>query len=212
MDEGKKIFSAICGVMDAVGAVTKEKKNTQGNYMYRGVDDVMNALQPALIKNKLFIVPTVKSEQREERASKNGGTLLYTRLTVDFTFWAEDGSSIVATVIGEAMDSGDKATNKAMSVAYKYACFQVFCIPTDEDGDTETESPEPEMLYVDEVKVKVLREKMAKKGVKEEAILQRYKCESIDKLTVVDFMKAMSGLDKTPDVEEKKLDVDLGLE
>ena len=210
MQETEKIYSAIHGVISDIGAITKEKKNTQGGYMYRGVDDVMNALQPALIKNKLFIVPTVKNEQREERASKSGGTVLYTRLTVEFRFFAEDGSNIVATVIGEAMDSGDKATNKALSVAYKYACFQVFCIPTDEADDADREEPQPETLYVDSTKITVLREKLKKKGVKEEAILERYHCDSIEKLTVVDFMKAMSGLEKTPDAKAEP-DVDFGI-
>lgn len=208
--EEKKIFGAICGVMQEIGAVSKDKKNTQGGYLYRGVDDVMNALQPALIKNKLFIVPMVTNEQREERASKSGGTLLYTRLTVTFRFYAEDGSFVEAVVIGEAMDSGDKATNKALSVAYKYACFQVFCIPTDEASDADGDNPEPETLYVDSTKITVLRDKLKQKGVKEEAILQRYQCESIEKLTVIDFMKAMSGLEKSQDAKAEP-EVDFGL-
>lgn len=207
--EGQKIFSAVCGVMGEIGAVTKGKKSKQGDYMYRGVDDVMNALQPALIKNKMFIVPVVTGEQREERVSKSGIPLLFTRLSITFRFYAEDGSYIEAAVIGEAMDSGDKATNKAMSVAYKYACFQVFCIPTDET-DSDTDSPEPEPVYVDAVKIKVLRDKMKAKGVKEKSILDRYHCDSMEKLTVVDFVKAMSGLEKTPDAAEQP-PVDLGL-
>ncbi len=209
MEDGK-IFAAICGVMKDIGAVTKGKKNTQGGYLYRGVDDVMNALQPALIKNHLFVVPMVTNEQREERVSKNGGTLLYTRLTVNFRFYAEDGSYVDAVVIGEAMDSGDKATNKALSVAYKYACFQVFCIPTDETPDSDTETPQPEPVYVDSTKIKVLRDKMVQKGVKEISILERYHCDTIEKLTVIDFMKAMAGLEKTPDAAVQP-DVDFGI-
>jgi len=51
-----------------------------------------------------------------------------------------DGSTHVATIYGEAMDSGDKATNKAMSAAYKYLCLQSFCIPVvgEPDADSET--------------------------------------------------------------------------
>lgn len=109
--------------------------------MYRGVDDVMNALQPALIKNKVFIAPEILDSKVEERQSKSGGINKYIELKIKYTFYAEDGSNICAIVHGEAMDSGDKGINKAMSIAFKYACFQVFCIPTEEMLDPDAESP-----------------------------------------------------------------------
>lgn len=142
-----KIYCAINGIMAEIGAIGKGQKNQQQGFMYRGIDDVMNALQPALVKHKVFIVPEVISEERSEKVSvkdyqgqKKESILFYTRLSVSYKFFAEDGSFIEAKVIGEAMDSGDKATNKALSIAYKYACFQVFCIPTEEmlDPDGET--------------------------------------------------------------------------
>ena len=97
------ICNAIVGVMNDIGAVGKNDRNKQQNFMYRGIDAVMNALQPALIKNKVFIVPKVLEEQREERQSKKGDALLYARLKMEYTFFADDGSNISATVIGEAM-------------------------------------------------------------------------------------------------------------
>lgn len=215
--ENGKIFEAITGVMADIGAVGKNKKNQQQGFMFRGIDDVMNALQPALVKNKVFIVPEVEKEERTERATQKGGVLFYTRLHVTYHFYTTDGSSVTAKVIGEAMDSGDKATNKAMSIAYKYACFQVFNIPTEEmkdpDGEVHNVAPQqpqqPEIVYVDEIKIKVLKSRMAKKGVSEQQILDRYKVSSLEELTVVDFMKACNGLDKMPDIEEES--VDLGL-
>lgn len=138
-----KIYEAISNVMAEIGAIGKEKKNLQQGFMYRGIDDVMNALQPALVKHKVFIAPEVISEQREERQTQRGGVLFYTRLEIVFRFYTVDGSFIETKVIGEAMDSGDKATNKAMSIGYKYACFQVFCIPTEEMKDPDAEIHEP---------------------------------------------------------------------
>lgn len=140
-----KIYEAISNVMAEIGAIGKEKKNQQQGFMYRGIDDVMNALQPALVKHKVFIAPEVISEQREERTTQRGGVLFYTRLEIIFRFYTVDGSSVETKVIGEAMDSGDKATNKAMSIGYKYACFQVFCIPTGEmrDPDADVHDPAP---------------------------------------------------------------------
>lgn len=137
------IYEAISNVMAEIGAVGKDQKNKQQGFMYRGIDDVMNALQPALVKNKVFIAPEVISEQREERTTKNGTVLFYTRLEIVFRFYTVDGSFVETKVIGEAMDSGDKATNKAMSIGYKYACFQVFCIPTEEMKDPDAEVHEP---------------------------------------------------------------------
>ena len=136
------IYQAMRGVMTEVGAIGKDKKNQQQGFMYRGVDDVMNALQPAFVHNNIFVVPEVLEQTREERTTKNGGQLLYSILKVKFTFYADDGSFVSATVIGEGMDSADKASNKAMSVAFKYACFQVFCIPTEEMVDPDSETPQ----------------------------------------------------------------------
>lgn len=146
------IYESITKIMSEVPAIGKEKKNLQQNFKYRGIDDVMNALQPLLAKYKVFIAPEVMEQTREERDTKNGGTLIYSICKIKYTFYAEDGSSIVATTIGEGMDSGDKATNKAMAIAMKYALFQVFCIPTEEMKDPDGETP-PEILSIGETKL-----------------------------------------------------------
>lgn len=137
------IYSAIIGVMADVGAIGKNKRNAQQGFAYRGVDDVMNALQPAMVEHQIFVVPTILEQRREERKTAKGGLLIYSVCTIKYTFYAADGSSVECTVIGEGMDSGDKATNKAMSVAFKYACFQVFCIPTEEMRDPDADTPPP---------------------------------------------------------------------
>ena len=138
------IYTAISAVMQDCGAVGKDSKNQQQNYQYRGIDAVMNAINPALTKNKVFVAPEVLEQSREERQTSKGGLLIYSIVKVKYTFFAEDGSSVSAVVVGEGMDSGDKATNKAMSAAFKYALFQVFCIPTEEMIDSEKDSLEPE--------------------------------------------------------------------
>ena len=136
------IYETIAAVMGEIGAVGKTSKNAQQGFMFRGIDAVMNAINPALIKFKLFIVPEILDQTREERTTSKGGVLIYSICKIKFTFYAEDGSNISAVVIGEGMDSGDKATNKAMSIAFKYACFQVFCIPTEEMVDPDSECHE----------------------------------------------------------------------
>jgi hypothetical protein len=149
-----KIYSAISKAMVEIGAVGKNQKNQQQGFMYRGIDAVMNAINPALINNGIFVVPEVLEQTREERTTSKGGLLIYSICKVKYTFFAEDGSSISAVVIGEGMDSGDKATNKAMSIAFKYACFQVFCIPTEEmiDPDAEVHEVKPQAPAKEEKK------------------------------------------------------------
>lgn len=136
-----KIMAAVMADISKVG-IGKDQVNQQQRFKYRGVDDVMNALAPLLAKHGLLIIPRVQERTVTERESKSGGTLFHTVLRVDFDFVAaSDGSKHTATVIGEAMDSGDKAANKAMSIAYKYAAFQAFCIPL-EGTDPDAESHE----------------------------------------------------------------------
>lgn len=135
-----KVHEAIIAVMADLGSIAKEKKNAQQGYNFRGIEDVYNTIHPILSKHGLFSVPTVLDMKREERTTKSGSNLIYTVLTILYTFFADDGSSLSLTVIGEGMDSGDKSCNKAMSVAHKYAFFQMFAIPTQDLDDPDKES------------------------------------------------------------------------
>lgn len=154
------IYETITKVIGEVGAIGKEKRNQQQGFMYRGIDDVLNALQPMFAKYKLFIVPEILEQVREERQTAKGGTLIYSICKIKYTFYAEDGTHVEAVTIGEGMDSGDKATNKAMAIAMKYACFQVFCIPTEEMKDPDEETPpkttpkEPKKGVLNEAQIK----------------------------------------------------------
>ena len=215
----KKIYKAILGVMADVGHIGKDRFNDQQKYKFRGIDQIYNALQPAMIKNGVFAVPIVEKEDRTERTNHNGTVIFYSRLHVTYRFYADDESFVEASVIGEAMDTGDKATNKAMSVAYKYACFQVFCIPTEEMKDPDADTYEdikgqpdqqpdydPSNDLIDGMKKKTLLSVMEKKGVGEKMLLDRYKIRSLDEMKLIDWMKAIKALEKTPDKP-----VDLGI-
>jgi len=148
--ETKKVYAAISGVAAQLaeqGIQKARKQGSQVNYAFRGIDDVYNALAPALVKHKLVILPRYTERTCAERVSKSGGALFYITVRGDFDFVStEDGSIHSVTTYGEAMDSGDKATNKAMSIAYKYAAFQAFCIPTEEtaiDADAYAHQVQP---------------------------------------------------------------------
>ena len=146
-----KVYKAINNVQAdlSVLGITKDRRNTQGSgYNFRGIDDVYNTIAPLLAKHGLCILPRVLSRECVERVSQKGGALFYVTVDAEFDFVsAEDGSKHTVKTFGEAMDSGDKATNKAMSAAYKYACFQAFSIPTesDNDADAHTHTPAPKV-------------------------------------------------------------------
>jgi len=138
-----EIYAAMAKAMAQVGSVGKTRKNAQQGYQFRGIDDVMAHVQPVLAECGIVPVPEVLEREREVVTTKSGGTMASVRLLVKHTFYAKDGSSVAAITLGEAMDSGDKASNKAMSAALKYALTEALLIPTYEvDRDTEEGSPQ----------------------------------------------------------------------
>jgi hypothetical protein len=140
---GPAIYGLLAKVMSEVGVVGKSRKNTGQGYQFRGLDDVVAAVQPVLAANGVLVVPRVVEREREEFKTAKGGAMFSVRLLVEHTFYAPDGSSVVCTTLGESMDSGDKASNKAMSAALKYALTETLMIPTYEaDRDIEDASPE----------------------------------------------------------------------
>jgi hypothetical protein len=154
------VYTAISNAMALIAkeGIAKDRKNDQQGYKFRGIDDVYNALAPILTEAKLCILPYVKARNVVERQTQRGGTLFYVTLDMDFQLVsAVDGSSHTISVCGEAMDSGDKATNKAMSAAYKYACMQAFCIPTegDNDADGTTHSVAPQVRQAPKVETPI---------------------------------------------------------
>lgn len=147
--ETKKVYAAISSVAREMAAtgISKDRKNAQQGFNFRGIDQVYNALAPALVTHGLLILPRITERTVTERTTQKGGVLFYVVVKAEFDFVStEDGSIHTVTTYGEAMDSGDKATNKAMSIAYKYAAFQAFCIPTEEtaiDADAEVHHIKP---------------------------------------------------------------------
>jgi len=133
-------INAVQKVLSATG-ITKGRKNQQQGYSFRGIDDVFNALSPLLAEHGLLVLPRMLSRECQERATKSGGALFYTIVEAEFDFvCVEDGSKHTVKTYGEAMDSADKSTNKAMSAAYKYAAFLAFAIPTEGDNDADAQT------------------------------------------------------------------------
>jgi hypothetical protein len=146
------VFRAMAKVQMALAkiGVGKTGRNEQQKYNFRGIDQFYNAIAPELASAGLLILPRCLNREVSERKTASGGTLFYTIVTMEFTFIAaEDGSRfVVGPMYGEAMDSGDKSTNKAMSAAYKYAVMQAFSIPVEgQNVDSERDTHEPVYEY-----------------------------------------------------------------
>lgn len=125
--------------MQEMQAIGKDRRNREQGYSFRGLEDIYNELHGLLAKHGVFTVPRVVSMKTERFESKKGAQVHRVLLEVEYHVYAKDGSSVVARTAGEGMDWGDKATNKAMSAAHKYAFIQLFAIHTEdlEDGDYE---------------------------------------------------------------------------
>lgn len=136
----KHVYTAISDVMREMAktGISKDRKNEAQGFKFRGIDDVLNALARVLSDAGLCILPRVISRQVVERTNQRGNALFYVTLEVEFDLVSTlDGSLHTVRTVGEAMDSGDKATNKAMSAAYKYMAIQTFAIPTEGDNDAD---------------------------------------------------------------------------
>ena len=143
-DNSKKVYAAINAVQNALKAgIPKDHKNAMQGYNFRGIDDIYNVVGPLLPEHGLVILPKMVSRECEAYKNAKGNTMFHVVVKAEYRFVAAaDGSCEVVEMFGEAMDSSDKATNKAMSAAYKYACIQTFSIPVTGEPDADAESPE----------------------------------------------------------------------
>jgi len=195
-NETGMIYEIMPAIMAQVPTIAKDRKNAQQGYSFRGIDDVYNALNPILAKHGVFMRAEVKDVHREERPSKSGGIMAFVQVNVRYYFVAKDGSSVFTDALGEGMDSGDKATAKAMSVAQKYALFQALLIPTADSKDIENDNPEPAyvpppapepLAQEQRAKLATLLSDMGEAGIdpaeKSDKILEHFKVGSIGDLT-----------------------------
>lgn len=133
--------------MKDIGAVTKDQKNLAQGFKFRGIDQFVNALYPALTRHGVFMAPraTQFSQEIREVVRSNGkaGVDKHVAILMEYDFWAEDGSKVtIGPIPAEGVDSGDKATNKALSAGLKYALIQTFSIPTEDMAEADLDSPE----------------------------------------------------------------------
>ncbi len=197
-----KVYQCINEVQKELSkiGVGKDDTNQMQKFKFRGIDAVLNALAPLLSKHGLCMLPRVLTRDTSERQTKNGGTLFFVCVEVEYTLVsAEDGSTHAISTFGEAMDSGDKATNKAMSAAYKYAAIQAFCIPTEGDNDADSTThdaivPKSDSPTISKTQLAHLREMIAKTNSKEFDICKYLEVDTIETITMSTYEKVLQKL------------------
>lgn len=138
------IQEAMRRVMETTGAVGKhgEVNTRSARYSFRGIDDVMAAVQPALIEHGVIVTPEVIEHDSSIIEREGRAAMFRVLMRVRFTFTGPAGDSISCVTAGEALDTSDKASNKAMSAAAKYALTLSLSIPVEGDPH-DSERPEP---------------------------------------------------------------------
>lgn len=192
-----KAIVAVQGELAKVG-IAKANRNSQQGYNFRGIDDVYAALSPLLAKHGLCVIPRVIDRTMLEKTTSKGNPLFYVTVHAEFDFVsAEDGSKHTAATYGEAMDSGDKATNKAMSAAYKYAAFMTFAIPTEGDNDADATTHDVAASSMPDDEYNRLIAKMKTAGVAAAKLHETFGVTDLRALSQDQYAAAMKRLDKT---------------
>lgn len=137
MGDTKTVFQAVNDVMNAVKAVGKDGVNQQQRFNFRGIDGVMNAVGPALREHGVIAVPTVEEANYGTVNTRNGSTMSTVNVRMRVRWYGPAGDHFDSVTYGEAFDSGDKATAKAHSVAFRTAILQTLCLPTQEPDPDE---------------------------------------------------------------------------
>lgn len=207
---GGAVYGAIASITAdlAKEGISKSRSNQQQGYKFRGIDDVYNALSPFLAKHRLCILPRVLGREVVERTTAKGGAIFYTTVEVEFDFVsAEDGSSHTIKTFGEAMDSGDKSTNKAMSAAYKYAAMQAFCIPTEGDNDADATTHEVvSNAPIDDAQFAHLVALIEGTGADTQRFCAYMKVPSVRAIKASDFNKAVAALEAKKKAPAKEME------
>jgi hypothetical protein len=191
-----KAISAVSAELAQQG-ISKSSKNAAQGFNFRGIDAVFNALAPILAKHHLCILPRCVERVCVERVNAKGTALFYVTIKAEFDLVGDDGSKHTISTYGEAMDSGDKATNKAMSAAYKYAAFQAFCIPTEEtsiDADSETHEVKPPLLSVDQLTA--IHDAANEAGLTVDAICKTGKVKDLSEIHAASFERLLAWINK----------------
>lgn len=135
---------AIARVMRDIGKIGKAEHfdgGRAGSYNFRGIDRTVNNVGPVLRKHGVVVMPEVTATEYRDVPRANGGRSHECVVTVCWHWIGPAGDERIAVTQGESLDTSDKATAKAQSVAWRVCLIQVLAIPT---GD-----PDPDAIRIE---------------------------------------------------------------
>lgn len=173
-DETKPtVVEAFSRVMEEVREIGKKDRNRDQNFMFRGIDTVINTVGPLLRKHGVVIIPIAESIETERYVTSKGTAMKNATVRMRYTVHGPAGDSFEGVTYGEAADSGDKAVSKAQSVAYRVFLLQSLTIPTNEP-DPDSSSHERSALHPAEAARQELLAVLKRKGIQPEDAMQRF--------------------------------------
>lgn len=126
--ETPTVMQALARVIADMPAIGKTEENKEQGYKFRGIESMTAAAGPLLGRHGVVIVPQVRERIYEERTTRNNRPMYVVHLRVRFRIYGPAGDHVTAEAWGEGTDMGDKATNKAMTGAFKYMLGQLLVI------------------------------------------------------------------------------------
>ncbi|WP_232110681.1 ERF family protein [Nocardia wallacei] len=172
-----KVMEAFSRVMEEVREIGKKDRNRDQNFMFRGIDTVINTVGPLLRKHGVVIIPTAESIETERYVTNKGTAMKNATVRMRYTVHGPAGDSFEGVTYGEAADSGDKAVSKAQSVAYRVFLLQSLTIPTNEP-DPDASSHERSSVHPAQAAREELLAVLKRKGVQPDDAMQRFAADN----------------------------------
>lgn len=130
------IHTKLAKVAGEIGSINKSERNEQQGFNFRSIEQITGAIRPLFAKEGISVSPIVVSFDSTEVTSAKGSKGFRSIVHMAYTFTAgSDGTSVETSMVGEAVDYGDKSISKAVQMAYKYALTQVLQVGSGDDPD-----------------------------------------------------------------------------
>lgn len=194
------VYAAMSAVQQALAksGVGKNGTNQQQHFSYRAWDDVQQALAPILAENHLLIIPRISNREESTLQSRSGGTIFRVVLSGEIEFVSGvDGSRYAYPAKGEAMDSGDKATSKAITMLVKYAVLHGLCIPLAGVPDADETTPEETVLAkITDKQASDMEALIEEVGADRQGFVDWLKIDTLANLPAADYARAVKALER----------------
>lgn len=184
--KSKQIIAKMVRAMGKIGGLPKSGVNPVHRYTYIEAKEVFEAVRKACVSENLVIVPSVISEDRTRTTSR--GTPI-TTVNIEITVVdADSGETISMAWCGEAMDSEDKGTQKALTSAMKYGLMKLFLIGEgEEDPDSGHDDGKVQHVQPTQSVADYLKKVFSDQGARDEYL---NKCKEAG-VNIMEFGKTM---------------------